>query len=411
MKSGCLAFLFLMSLPVMAIDNRDEMARSLIQLNNKVVEFDNQLNLEPSIRDQGIDFVYDSLSLAQEVFIDKGSVGQPIFVDWITATRKTAGDNPWTRYRSTMIKGNSHYQLQGQVGKALYVGIQVYSLRNGRNVALPEKNISTDKLALDKQGRFTLDIGPNISGRGIKTDADDYMLIVREYYADGKIREADPAQLSIRQIDGDFNTPFITDSAERINRASAFFTSLVESSLDLTLQMSQNKNNSAEISPKPDLVQALFPTSDNRYDGFYIQLNDDNQAIKITGKIPKQLKYASITYYNPYYATVDYDKNKSYITKDELTLNKDGSYEVYITKNRIMGKKNLITTQGYRDGVISIRYLGEQEPEFDISLVDVDRIPDLDDDEDDLAKQNGGGSSSWGALMVLAITAMRRYRV
>ncbi|MCX0450265.1 hypothetical protein OD809_22190, partial [Aeromonas veronii] len=219
---------------VFAKDNRDGIAHSIISLNQKIINFDNSLNLDNSIREQGVDFLYDSLSLANEVFIDKASIGSPSFVDWITTSRKTAGDNPWTRYRSTMIKGESSYVLEGKFGDTLYLGIQVYTLRDGRNVALPEKNVSTDNIKVGDNGTFRIEIGPTAAENGITTDANDYMLIVREYYANGAVRKNAPAELMIKQTDGDFDTPFIASSSERITRASAFLTSLVESSLDLT---------------------------------------------------------------------------------------------------------------------------------------------------------------------------------
>ncbi|EKP0297844.1 DUF1214 domain-containing protein [Aeromonas veronii] len=389
---------------VFAKDNRDGIAYSIISLNQKIIDFDNSLNLDNSIREQGVDFLYDSLSLANEVFIEKASIGSPSFVDWITTSRKTAGDNPWTRYRSTMIKGESSYVLEGKIGDTLYLGIQVYTLRDGKNVALPEKNVSTDNIKVGDNGTFRIEIGPRAAANGITTDANDYMLIVREYYANGAVRKNAPAELMIKQTDGDFDTPFIASSSDRITRASAFLTSLVESSLDLTSQMSKSKNTSAEVNPRPDLVQALFPTTDNRYDGFYIQLEND-KAIKLTGKIPANLKYASITYYNPYYATVDYEKHKTYITKDELELNADGSYEVYITKFDIKDKKNLITTQGYNEGVISIRYLGKEELDFETKVIDVNDIPNKDIKKDD---SNGGGGSVPAELLILGAIYMAR---
>ncbi|HHQ4637192.1 TPA: DUF1214 domain-containing protein, partial [Aeromonas veronii] len=48
---------------VFAKDNRDGIAYSIISLNQKIIDFDNSLNLDNSIREQGVDFLYDSLSL------------------------------------------------------------------------------------------------------------------------------------------------------------------------------------------------------------------------------------------------------------------------------------------------------------------------------------------------------------
>ncbi|HBO38234.1 MAG TPA: hypothetical protein DD638_06185 [Pasteurellaceae bacterium] len=356
----------------------EQLSQNIIHLNQLITKFNNTLNLDAETRDLGIDFLYDSLSLANEVFIEKSSIGSPSFVDWISPTRKVAGDNPWTRYQSTMLKGDSTYEIQGNIGNIIYMGVQVYSLRNGRNIALPEKNVSTPNINTDAKGNFRLSIGPDPSN-DIKIDTNDYMLIIREYYANGEMRNKKPAQYQIIQKSGDFDTPFIPSPAIRVAKANAFFTSLVTSTLDLTGQMGTDKNQSVDVNPNPDLVHALFPTTDNTYDGFYIHLNDDNEVLQLTGKIPSDLIYASVTYYNPYYVTADYIKHKTYLTKDEIKPNQDGSYTIYIAKKNLQGVKNVMTTAGYSDGVIAIRYLGQEakgvEIDFDTQLIKVDEIP------------------------------------
>ena len=407
MKKLILPLLFL-TLPGIAFAgaDRDQLGKDLIQLNQKIIDFDNKLGFDKQTRAEGVDFLYDSLSLATEIFIEKGSIGTPVFVDWITNSRKVAGDNPWTRYRSSMIKPKAEYLLEGQVGNALYLGVQVYSWKNGKNIALAEKNISIKKNDLNKEGAFSIPVGPNVGQNGIRTDAEDYILIVREYYENGLMRQNKPANYNITQKSGDQDTPFIADPLERISHASAFFNSLVESSLDLTAQMSQKKNDSVDLAPNPALVQALYPTTDNHYDGFYIQLKDDQQAIKLTGKMPSNLLYASVTFYNPYWVTSEYDKHKSYLTKQEIKTEADGSYVIYITKNWLENKLNLISTQGHQDGIVAIRYLGEGGIDFNVESINVKDIPNLPSTGGSF--QKGGGSLSLELLLLPGLALLRK---
>ncbi len=384
----------LISSSILANDNYDDIGSEIVRLNNEINNFNELLNLDKETREQGGDFLYDSLSLAIDVFIDKASIGTPEFVDWITLSRKTAGDNPWTRYRSTMIKSDASYLIEGTRGQALYIGIQVYTQNNGFNQALREKNLSLDQVNFEQDEKFSIKIGADADSNGIKIGEGDYMLIVREYYSNGQIRQISPAQYTIKQLSGDTETPFIPSLSDRVKKANTFFSSLVESSLELTRQMAENKNSSAEINVKPELVQALYPTTDNKYDGFYMQLSN-NKALKLTGKIPIDVKYSSITFYNPYYVTTDYNKYKSYIVGDELEIKKDGSYEVYISSQYNKGKKNLIFTGGMTEGVVSIRYLGNAEPDFEIEIIDIEDIPN--------SKSEKGGSFRYLDLLLLAI--------
>ncbi|MCX0443549.1 hypothetical protein OD807_09685, partial [Aeromonas veronii] len=81
------------------------------------------------------------------------------------------------------------------------------------------------------------------------------------------------------------------------------------------------------------------------------------------------------------------------------------SYEVYITKFDIKDKKNLIITQGYNEGVISVRYLGKEEIEFETKVIDVNDIPNKDIKKDE---RNGGGGSVPAELLILGAVYMAR---
>ncbi|HHQ4926525.1 TPA: DUF1214 domain-containing protein, partial [Aeromonas veronii] len=71
----------------------------------------------------------------------------------------------------------------------------------------------------------------------------------------------------------------------------------------------------------------------------------------------------------------------------------------------IKDKKNLITTQGYNEGVISIRYLGKEELDFETKVIDVNDIPNKDIKKDD---RNGGGGSVPAELLILGAIYMAR---
>ncbi|WCF12982.1 hypothetical protein N4G58_02430 [Edwardsiella piscicida] len=140
-------------------------------------------------------FLHSAASLSSAIFLRQAAEATPYFVNWMSGTRKVAGDNPWTTYNSALFDSRSDYVISGNVGAADYVGFQVYAMRDGRNVARAQQNRSTKDMPIDRQGNFSLRLTPTTPPPGqeaIVTTPDDYMVIVREYYHSGQQRCSAP---------------------------------------------------------------------------------------------------------------------------------------------------------------------------------------------------------------------------
>jgi hypothetical protein len=105
---------------------------------------------------------------------------------------------------------------------------------------------------------------------------------------------------------------------------------------------------------RPRYTGALFPTLDNVYDGFYVDL-DDGEMLRLRGR-PPEARYSSLVFYDRWFNTPDFPAHRCYRTVDELELAADGTYEVLIGPDD-PGHPNWIDTGGLREGIFSIRCL------------------------------------------------------
>ncbi|ACY84242.1 hypothetical protein ETAE_1401 [Edwardsiella piscicida] len=316
-------------------------------------------------------FLHSAASLSSAIFLRQAAEATPYFVNWMSGTRKVAGDNPWTTYNSALFDSRSDYVISGNVGAADYVGFQVYAMRDGRNVARAQQNRSTKDMPIDRQGNFSLRLTPTTPPPGqeaIVTTPDDYMVIVREYYHSGQQKVQRPARYRIRRLTG-HPAPPIADAPHRSALAASFYRSLVLSSLDLSAKMSRVRNSSQEVEVDRSLSDALYPTTDNRYDGFYAALPHDDSVIRISGTLPRDATYISVVFYTPYYITPDYRVAKTYLTGQEIVRQADGRYQIHLSRQP-RDLSNNLTSAGYDQGIVVIRYLGSQQyPEFDVQLL------------------------------------------
>ncbi|WP_035602711.1 DUF1214 domain-containing protein [Edwardsiella tarda] len=313
-------------------------------------------------------FLRSAASLSSAIFLRQAADSHPYFVNWMSGTRKVAGDNPWTTYHSTLFDSRNDYLITGNLGAAEYVGFQVYGMRDGRNIALAQQNRSSNTMQIDCRGNFTLRLSPKpLTGEGdsITTTPEDYMLIVREYYRNGQQKLRNPARYRIQRLSGEAQPP-IPDARQRVALADAFYRSLVLSSLDIAEKMALVRNSNQEVEVDRRLSDALYPTTDNRYNGVYVTLPDDDSVIRISGTLPRDATYISVVFYTPYYITPDYRNARTYLTGQEIVQQADGHYQINLTRQP-RDLPNNLTSAGYDQGIVAIRYLGSQSyPEFEV---------------------------------------------
>jgi hypothetical protein len=244
----------------------------------------------------------------------------------------------------------------------------VYTKGPGYNA--PSANISdTDLVGAD--GRIDLTIGgdrPTDGGAWVPLVEGDYLVMVRLYH---RAPELDTPPFSIERVDSAPMTPLPT--AERAAAAEAYFREEILSTISVTETLRAAGANAypAPDAPvhRPRYTGALFPTLDNVYDGFYVDLHP-GQALRLRG-VPPVARYSSFVFSDHWFNTPDFDVHRCYLTLDDLELDGDGAYEMIIGPDD-PGHPNWIDTAGLRRGIFSIRcLLPEQRHLPDVELIDV----------------------------------------
>jgi hypothetical protein len=320
------------------------------------------------------DFLFAAYGLAVEMWYQKGDPAAPAWTEWMHPWRKLAGDNPGTVYLSAPVSPRHRYCIRGPLAGPHYVGVQLYHKVQGFNA--PSANISSADLVAGDDGRFELVLGgdgPDGAANWLPLQEDDYIAMVRVYSYDPWTRW----DVSIEHVDDAPAEPLPAE--ERLAKAASYFEAEVLSSMELT-ELIRAGGTNAYGPPdatyrQPKYGDALFPTLDNTYEGFFIDLAPD-EAILLHGRLPKA-KYTSLVFYDRWWATPDYPRLRCYLTDRDLVLNPDGSYDAVIAASD-PGVPNWIDTGGLTQGVFASRFLLTEEKLLpEASVVKPSELPAL----------------------------------
>jgi hypothetical protein len=318
--------------------------------------------------DRATQFVLGAYDLATEMWFQKGDPSAPRLTNWERPWRKYGGDNPTTTYLSAPVAPKHVYRLRGNIGDAVYAGVQVYTKGPGYNA--PSANIS-DTALVDGDGRIDLTIGgpePDDGRPWVPLVDDDYLVMVRLYHSRPELTTP---PFTIDRVDTAIAHGIPT--IERAVNAEAFFREEILSTLAVTETLRAAGVN-AYPPPEapvhqPRYTGALFPTLDNVYDGFFVDLAP-GQAIRLRGQ-PPAARYSSFVFYDRWFNTPDFPTHRCYRTRDELTLDADGTYEMILGPDD-PHHPNWIDTAGLRQGIFSIRCLLPEHRRLpDVEVIDV----------------------------------------
>jgi hypothetical protein len=325
-------------------------------------------------RERAAFFLVSTYSLVMESYVEKGDPANPELTEWMRKPRKFAGDNPNTVYIQASVSADYTYKLHGQPGSAMYIGFQVYGYQQGFN--LPSSNINISDIKLNEDGSFDLIISrtkPENALNWLPLIAGDHAMLIREYFSDRN--KVIPSKLSIVRIDS--NKTSGNTYLQRLLHANKMLTEYILGTVDISVILKENALN--QYSGKDAQVRApkyggaLYPAKDNRYEGCWVSLQK-GQALKVHGRIPENTPYASYVFYDRWYNTPTYPDVNCYRTKDEIYLNNDGTFDLYISPEKI-DHPNWLNTGGLYEGSYSSRYLQSQSSEYpEISVVEIRNI-------------------------------------
>ena len=319
-------------------------------------------------------FLTSAYSLVMESYVEKGDPAEPALTVWMSPTRKFAGDNPYTIYTQAPVDSNFVYKLSGKMGNALYFGIQVYGYANGFN--LPTANLGLTNIVLNSDKTFEVylsSVKPENALNWVKLANRDHAFLVRQYFDDRN--QVVPAELKIERIDNNSSPglPYL----KRLEKANAMLKDYILGTIDVCSILANNALNQypskdAQVRT-PKYGGALYPTKDNRYEGCWVSLKE-GEALHLRGFLPENTLYASYVFYDRWYNTPDYRKINCFRTKDEIVLNADGSFDLYVSPEEV-DHPNWINTGGLYEGSYSSRYMLSQETRFpEVSVVKISDI-------------------------------------
>jgi hypothetical protein len=319
-------------------------------------------------------FLYSAFDLVMEAYVYKGDPARPGLTDWMSAYRKFGGDNPHTIYTQIPVDDHYTYRLRGKLGNAFYFGVQVYGYQSGFNLATA--NIALNNIQTEKDGSFELILSANKPANAknwLQLTKGDHAVLLRQYFK-GRTGNM-PGSFTIERTDS--STYVASSYLQRLQRAHAMITEYIKGTLEVCDLLKENAFNQypkagAEVR-KPKYGGALYPTKDNTYEGCWVSLKK-GEAMHLHGFPPANTPYASYVFYDRWYTTPDYRSIRSYLTKDELVLNSDGSFDLYISPEPV-DHPNWINTGGLYEGSFSSRYLLSQSKDFPaIKLVNISDI-------------------------------------
>jgi hypothetical protein len=319
-------------------------------------------------------FLTSAYSLVMESYVEKGDPAEPALTVWMSPTRKFAGDNPYTIYTQAPVDSNFVYKLSGKMGNAMYFGIQVYGYANGFN--LPSANLGLTNIVLNSDNTFEVylsSVKPDNVVNWVKLANRDHAFLVRQYFDERN--QVVPAELKIERVD---NNSFPGLSyLKRLEKANAMLNDYILGTIDVCSILANNALNQypskdAQVRT-PKYGGALYPTRDNRYEGCWVSLKE-GEALHLHGFLPENTMYASYVFYDRWYNTPDYRKINCFRTKDEIVLNADGSFDLYVSPEKV-NHPNWINTGGLYEGSYSSRYMMSEETRFpEISIVNIKNI-------------------------------------
>jgi len=99
--------------------------------------------------------------------------------------------------------------------------------------------------------------------------------------------------------------------------------------------------------------------------------------MRVHGRLPKDTLYASYVFYDRWYNTPTYPQANCFRTMNEVVLNSDGTFDLYISPEKI-NHPNWIDTGGLYEGSYSSRYMLSSETEFPtVEIVSIANIKPL----------------------------------
>ena len=270
--------------------------------------------------------------------------------------RKIYGDNVDATYYFSQMRGDQEYVISGQRFESCYLSFALYAgSPHGELAGRLALNINHRDIQFDSQGRFEIKLTPNPNGANeFKLDDDISVLFTREYFFDrANSRESvlnicnNKPQPGSRALDD-------KELARRIQDLNTFVQCTTAIS-PLPVQFPLN-----DFLPAFPFMenQGGWGTIDNTYCFGRFNLAE-NQYLKIHFSSPEAC-YWGVQTWNYCMQSLDYREYPVAVNKGNAQAEPDGSFILTLSHRRV--EKNWLSTAGYTEAIIFVRWLLAEEP-------------------------------------------------
>ncbi len=311
---------------------------------------------------EGYKAVLDLISVGLDCYV-YNSPYEPRFISLVSPERKIGGDNADALYFFAPISPDRTYTIRGTVGRTAYIGFTVYGGKTPKKFHIVG-NFSTPDVVIEKDGSFTLILGPGAEGpNAVPTDNTANCVIIRRYFTDKQEMTEEPG---IQDISTDAPIPEkpLLHTSESVGTTMRNFEQFLRGWFRILPMI---------MPPIPKVFNKMTPprpastdtghwsTPDNIHSMGFYRLRD-NEALIIKGRSPK-CTYWSVHLWNPYLQTYDYQRCSCALSGADVRLEDDGSWELVAAKKN-PGRPNWIDTAGHNRGMVYFRWLqAEETPE------------------------------------------------
>ena len=292
---------------------------------------------------------------------------------------RSGGDNPDQRYWFAHIEPGGRYRVRGRLGSARRIEVQLYSREPYGAEDVSVGYLTHEQMALDADGRFAVEIGPQPFADGPWLDSGAAAIVqVREIYASWA--DTVPAELAIELVDrlGPVGATTAAEVAAMLDRAGHDLTRSAEAWPRLvaervlpfvapnTFPPLMNPGAKAGVEGR---WMAIGPYDVGPGDAVVVSLNDDGAD------------YLGVQLADRWMASLEYADATSSRTAEQSRRAPDGRFHHVIALDD-PGYHNWLDPAGVGAGIVHVRLDGlaeEPRPEHQpvATVTTVDRLPEV----------------------------------
>lgn len=352
----------------------DDLITALAEIRDGYI-LDSDRWTEPVEQVEAFRYVGQVLSAMSDLYWE-AQPNHPRLVGVVDRGRKLQGDNPDALYHFARIDGTRKYRVTGRIHQECYTSFTLHAAADDGGLAGPLRGDVNDRdLNLTEAGTYSLtlsaDPADSDGGDWLKLEPDTIAVLVRSYFQLPVSAQNDSGvhvDIDIECLDVDSPPPPLSDEfiAGRMIEGIAFLR-------QATLGQSTFGGGSGVpfVSEVPNELPKPFSFRDSGLpvpgaaDIHYAMARwnlEPGQALVMRGTLPPG-PFANVMLWNAHMQTLEYRNRNSSLNADQIALDEDGNFEIWICAED-PGHPNWLDTDSHRRGTIFWRYLlPESDPE------------------------------------------------